>query len=85
MSWSGDSKDAERRYGAGRLDGRIDKREGRPYDEQGASSDDWIEGYWDGYTGRPDKYEVAALLEAATDLVSKKIGFKEFKAVVRAL
>lgn len=57
MSRSGDSKDAKRRYEAGYHDGRYDKVNYKPYDDQDASSDDWLEGYWDGYKGHPNKYE----------------------------
>lgn len=57
MGWSRDDKDAQRRYESGYYDGRIDKVNRRPYDEQGASSDDWLEGYWAGWNGKPNKYE----------------------------
>jgi len=85
MARSGDSKDAKRRYESGYYDGRYDKINGKPYDEQDASSDDWIEGYWDGYNERFNKYEVVAATEAATKLASKEINLREFKAAVRAL
>lgn len=56
MGWARTEEDAERRYTSGYCEGHNDKAENRPYDEQGASSDDWLAGYWAGYKGRPNKY-----------------------------
>jgi len=57
MGWSRISKDAKRRYNSGYNQGRRDKKNNFDPNERGASSDDWLEGYSDGYNGRPNKYD----------------------------
>lgn len=68
MGWSRNSDDARRRYNSGYYQGQRDAKASLAPNERGASSDDWLDGYSDGYNNRRNKYD------GPTSLLSSRWG-----------